>query len=260
MNRLKNTLNQLESRLQSFIEGKTARQYMPEQNSTSIVSHIIAEMKAGIQPMEDERFIAPNLYAINVHPNSERALQEDKALLDRLVIEIQNAGTKEGFRFFSPPIIKILADPKVPTGEMRITVSTIPETIPETSTFLMNAEDAREAPSNAFLIVGSNQVFPIVPAVVNIGRRVDNHLVIEDKRVSRIHAQIRCVKGRMVIFDLGSRGGTFVNGDRITQCTLYPGDVISLAGFPLVFGQEADHLSDNSHDGTHPFVVHPSEK
>jgi len=62
--------------------------------------------------------------------------------------------------------------------------------------------------------------------------------VINDRRVSRQHAQIRAINGNFVLFDLNSSGGTFVNGDRINQRGLHPGDVISLAGVPLVYGQE----------------------
>jgi pSer/pThr/pTyr-binding forkhead associated (FHA) protein len=41
-----------------------------------------------------------------------------------------------------------------------------------------------------------------------------------------------------VLFDLNSTGGTFVNGQRTSQTVLYPGDVISLAGVALIFGQD----------------------
>jgi len=50
---------------------------------------------------------------------------------------------------------------------------------------------------------------------------------------------LRVIKGSYVIFDLDSSGGTFVNGARIHQITLNPGDVISIAGVPVVFGQES---------------------
>ncbi|MGD8457618.1 MAG: FHA domain-containing protein, partial [Anaerolineales bacterium] len=68
---------------------------------------------------------------------------------------------------------------------------------------------------------------------------LDNHLVIDDPRVSRTHGQLRAVKGRYMLFDLKSSGGTYVNGERINQVVLHPGDVISLAGVPIVYGQDA---------------------
>ncbi|MBP8857500.1 MAG: FHA domain-containing protein, partial [Anaerolineaceae bacterium] len=82
--------------------------------------------------------------------------------------------------------------------------------------------------------------------VINIGRREDNHLVIEDLRISRTHAQLRARMGKYVIFDLGSTGGTFVNGQRVTQAILAPGDVISLAGLTLIYSETRTDPSDNT--------------
>jgi len=83
-------------------------------------------------------------------------------------------------------------------------------------------------------------------AVTNIGRRSTNHLVVSDLRVSRNHAQVRLVNGRYMIFDAGSTGGTYINGERIQQSTLRPGDVISLAGVKLIF------VVDERDDETNP--------
>jgi pSer/pThr/pTyr-binding forkhead associated (FHA) protein len=99
-------------------------------------------------------------------------------------------------------------------------------------------------PKDAFLIVDGVRIFPLESAMINIGRREDNQLVIDDPRVSRLHAQLRLVRGQFVIFDLDSTGGTFVNGQRIRQQALRAGDVISLAGVPLVFGQETPDPGD----------------
>lgn len=105
-----------------------------------------------------------------------------------------------------------------------------------------NASDEQAGegiPENAFLIVEGVRTFQLMQAVVNIGRRLDNTLVVDDPRVSRNHAQLRAIKGRYVLFDLNSTGGTFVNGQRANQTVLYPGDVISLAGVSLIFGQDS---------------------
>ncbi len=99
-------------------------------------------------------------------------------------------------------------------------------------------EDAETVPEEAFVVVDGTKVIPLTQALVSIGRRVENTIVLEDPRISRNHAELRAVKGRYVLYDLDSKGGSFVNGVRVTQSLLYPGDVISLAGLNLVYGQK----------------------
>ena len=99
-------------------------------------------------------------------------------------------------------------------------------------------EAGDDIPKNAFLIIEGLKVYPLREAIINIGRRLENHVIIDDPRISRNHAQLRAIKGHFVLFDLNSTGGTFVNGQRTSQTVLYPEDVISLAGVALVFGQD----------------------
>jgi phosphoserine phosphatase RsbU/P len=49
-----------------------------------------------------------------------------------------------------------------------------------------------------------------------IGRQAGNELVLRDSRISRQQAQITSANGACFLEDLGSRHGTFVNGERVT--------------------------------------------
>jgi pSer/pThr/pTyr-binding forkhead associated (FHA) protein len=99
-------------------------------------------------------------------------------------------------------------------------------------------DETNNVPENAYLIIeGGAKIHPLNESLMNIGRRLENQIVVDDSRVSRNHAQLRAIKGSFVLFDLNSTGGTFVNGERIHQVELSPGDVISLAGVALIFGQ-----------------------
>src|ERR1700757_4467878 len=57
-----------------------------------------------------------------------------------------------------------------------------------------------------------------------VGRKVDKDLVIADPRVSRDHAQILQQGQEFFLEDLGSKHGTFVNGERIQRQKLERGD------------------------------------
>jgi hypothetical protein len=51
--------------------------------------------------------------------------------------------------------------------------------------------------------------------------------VIDDNSVSRVHALVECLGGAWFVEDLGSRNGTFVNGQRISgRRFVRPGDEI----------------------------------
>jgi hypothetical protein len=175
-----------------------------------------------------------------MHPD-ESVRWQDQKLLAILLHSIATVTQEAGFRITISPTITIATDDKLSLSDAQVVASHRIEPMAETNASPLDTgklEDYSKLPENAFLIVEGVKVFPLKLPVINIGRRLDNQLVIDDPRVSRNHAQLRAIKGRFVVFDLNSTGGTFVNGQRASQTVLYPGDVISLAGVALIFGQD----------------------
>lgn len=75
--------------------------------------------------------------------------------------------------------------------------------------------------------------WPLAGAVTRIGRADDNDVAVDDRWVSRYHAEVRHDAGGFRVMDLGSKNGTFVNGRRITGPTpLSDGDLLQVA--PLI--------------------------
>lgn len=67
------------------------------------------------------------------------------------------------------------------------------------------------------------------PATIRIGRGSANDLVLDDLLVSRHHAELRALPdGRLVLVDLGSFNGTFVNGRQIDEVVLTEGDLVGI--------------------------------
>lgn len=60
-----------------------------------------------------------------------------------------------------------------------------------------------------------------------LGRK-DADIIINDPMVSKRHAAIQCVNGRLVLIDLHSTNGTTLNGEPVTQRELKQGDRIGL--------------------------------
>jgi len=67
---------------------------------------------------------------------------------------------------------------------------------------------------------------PVGSRPVTIGRAPDNDLSVDNLAVSNYHAKIYYEAGRMVIEDLDSLNGTFVNDLRIERATLHDGDKV----------------------------------
>jgi pSer/pThr/pTyr-binding forkhead associated (FHA) protein len=108
-------------------------------------------------------------------------------------------------------------------------------------------------------VVDGKRHFPLAAQVISIGRRLDNHLVLDDPHVSRTHAQLRSQRGKFVLVDINSTGGTRVNGNVIRQHTLKPGDVISIAGIELIYGQNLSGPPESTPPYAPPFAQ-PSDR
>jgi hypothetical protein len=68
-----------------------------------------------------------------------------------------------------------------------------------------------------------------------IGRAPDNHIRLVRPGVSRHHATVIAHPGGYTLRDLGSQNGTFLNGERVTEAPLAPGDRIWVGDVELVY-------------------------
>jgi subtilisin family serine protease len=75
------------------------------------------------------------------------------------------------------------------------------------------------------------QSYFVGPGGLTIGRFRTSHIVINDPRVSRLHARLLFAAGRYWIRDEQSKSGTFVNGSLVAgQQELKPGDILQIGG------------------------------
>lgn len=238
---MKSKLDQIEARLQAFIENNITL-FPNQKRQQALVSKLINKLRETLMMEPYNEASIPGLYTIYLPPEIFTIWQSKKEFIFSLAKELQEIASEVGEELVDAPVIQLAEDHDLSPDELKIIASHFSETIGETASMELIPDSTKgpidPRPVNAFLIVDSDQVYPLNQTVINIGRRIDNHLVLSDARVSRNHAQLRAIKGHYVLFDLNSTGGTYVNSQRINQKILKAGDVITLAGFPIIYGED----------------------
>jgi predicted component of type VI protein secretion system len=82
---------------------------------------------------------------------------------------------------------------------------------------------------------------PVFSGPITIGRAPDNSIVIDNVSISTHHARVEVHQDRLILSDLGSLNGTFVNSQRVVSVSLKDGDVISI-GKHSIYVDEMDHM------------------
>ena len=90
---------------------------------------------------------------------------------------------------------------------------------------------------------GTIQSFKLPSAVTFIGRRQDCDMSIPLSVVSRRHCEIYTEFDTLMVRDLKSRNGTFVNDESVDESQLNAGDVLKIG--PLMFVIQIDGVPDN---------------
>ncbi|MCY1079929.1 sigma 54-dependent Fis family transcriptional regulator [Archangium lansingense] len=76
-------------------------------------------------------------------------------------------------------------------------------------------------------------------ALLRVGSDVASDLVLSDQTVSRRHIELERTSKGIVLRDLGSRNGTFLEGHQVMQALLQPGDKVMVGKTKLAIKQEA---------------------
>ncbi len=108
---------------------------------------------------------------------------------------------------------------------------------------------------------GSTRTFHLPSTVTVIGRRKDCDLCVPLMSVSRRHCELNLDQGRLTIRDLGSKNGTFLNGVKVSESPVKPGDVLKIGA--LYFGVQIDGRPENvetMRPAEVPPAAHPPQK
>jgi len=75
---------------------------------------------------------------------------------------------------------------------------------------------------------------------LTVGRDPESDIFLNDITVSRQHAEIEFGGGEVVIKDVGSLNGTYVNGVLVDSARLSPGDIVQVGTFQMIYAAGGD--------------------
>lgn len=76
--------------------------------------------------------------------------------------------------------------------------------------------------------VGGGDPIPLLKSTLVVGRRESSDIVLRFPNVSGSHCEFSLASGHWFVKDLGSSNGTKINGTRVSEGRLDPGDKISI--------------------------------
>jgi hypothetical protein len=231
-----NPLSQLENLAEQLVEGTFARLLRARLQPIEVARYIARAMEDGQVINAQGRVVVPNVYLVYLNPDDFKALESyQEALQDELVRYIVSLARAADTTMPGRPRVFLQSNPSVSLRRVRVEgrlMSARQRNVDLTHTQEMHLpppSSEHEAAPPLMLYDGYRRM-PITEAVVAIGRSLDNDIILDDKRVSRRHAQLRRRYGQYVLYDLDSTGGTTVNGQWVREAVLKPGDVLAFAG------------------------------
>jgi len=242
------SLSNLEDQLKRLVEGSFARLQGPHLSTTTLSSELAGCLQSFLEGAEGHKPQSPDHYMLYLHPEALSHLADtvpDAAA--ELARGLGQIAKKQGMRLLREPQVLLVEDPEIAPWEVHVDawVSTSP--LEQTHNLARQEADLESViPQGAYLIINGERHFPLDQPVINIGRRQENELTLDSRRVSRNHAQLRAHNGRYVLFDLNSTAGTQVNGLHVQQHILRAGDVIRLSDVDLVYGEDLPSNPDST--------------
>jgi hypothetical protein len=241
-----NPLSHLENLAERLVEGTFARMLGARLQPIEVARHIARAMEDGQVISPQGEVVVPNAYLVCMHPDDLDALDSyQDALrgeLERYVVGLARAAeaTMPG-----RPRVYLQANPAVRLRRVRVQARLVSPRARGASQRQVDVTHTQELPlqrapvepqgAPRFTLYDGYRRMPISEAVITVGRSLDNDIILDDRRVSRRHAQLRRRYGQYVVYDLDSSGGTTVNGKPIREAVLEPGDILSFAGIKMRF-------------------------
>jgi hypothetical protein len=188
------------------------------------------------------RVVVPNAYQVYLNPGDYAALEDYReALQDELARYVANLARNAGATMPGRPRVYLQANVGISLRRVRVQARLLSArhgvSAPAHTQAMPSIHVSVEAEQPRYALFDGHRRMPITEAVITIGRGLDNDIILDDRHVSRAHAQLRRRYGQYILYDLDSTGGTTVNDRPVRETPLQPGDLIAFAGAKVRFEQ-----------------------
>jgi pSer/pThr/pTyr-binding forkhead associated (FHA) protein len=233
-------LRKIEIQLENLFEKRTGVLSARTLSAGKILARLIGTLEETARPGPDGRWIAPNVFHLAFGKRIWQTASSVPDLKDLLTAKLEEHIEQSEMILLHPIRIDWEPDASLREESIRAKAEIYPSSEERTDAFPPEPHSVITLPRGAFLIVNGRRHVALNRPVVNIGRQLDNHLVLDDVLVSRRHAQLRAREGQYLLTDLGSKHGIRVNNIAVREWVLQPGDVFRLGNTELIYGDERE--------------------
>ena len=226
-------LDRFEQRLDRMVNGAFARAFKAEVQPVEIASALQREMDDRAAVVSRGRTVVPNVFVVDLSPHDhDRLAVYSGAITEELGAMVREHAEEQRYTFLGGTEITLARDDSLETGLFRVHS--------EAKAGVASNATAGRAPTTPSAgaghprLVDDDVQHPLTRAVTRLGRGSDVDIRVDDPGVSRHHAEI--LLGREVVLrDLGSTNGTYVDGVQVGEVVLRDGAVVQLGGTRLTF-------------------------
>jgi len=268
----RNAVSRFEDAMQRVIEGTFGKLFRTRLQPVELARKLERAMDENLIVSAGRR-VAPNVYTLYISESDyQRFEQYMRTLINQMQQGLIDVAKRRNYSLTTRPFVTLKQDNRMATGEARAEAklldasqlnaliaaqAPVPNTQQTTSPNLgggaspdstvalpppvATLNEPAEAPNipTAALILrtpqGPGQTYPINREIVHIGRHTTNDIVVNDRRVSRYHAEIRYERGQFIMYDLASLNGISINGTMNRQAILHNGDILIFGSYSFIF-------------------------
>lgn len=233
-----NLLDRFEQGVERLMEGSIGRAFRSPIQPAEIGRKLERAMVGG-QVVSVGATLVPNEFRVAMHPRDMVLFVDFIAALCRQMEQwLAEVARARGFTIVDRVRVRIEGDAAVPRRAIRVAASIVDrpdlgreaqDEVQRTEVYRVIRETGGEPPLRLRLLDGARRDHEVLirKPVTTVGRALDNDVVLESGDISRHHARLEYARGEVRVLDLGSTNGTRINGRRVADGRLRPGDEVA---------------------------------